>query len=189
MVMFLSWLRVHLTSATTRHALIGHRVFAFGTTHGVNSAAGTAAGARTAGEGKGSDNGEAQCGESGFKCRFHIVVHCSSLCPALRRPKRCAVHERVAFYRTAAADVFGASFFLSRQGAHLSWAHLSQQSPPCLQQVPQSLVAFIFGWSLSCANAEAAAKVNASKASFSVFMVLVFSLVAWWISGGVVPLV
>ena len=33
--------------------------------------------------------------------------------------------------------------FLSQQEAHLSCPHLGQQSPPCLQQAPQSLVAFI----------------------------------------------
>ena len=123
-----------------------------------------------------------------FRVVFMLLLWFGFL-PRTAQRRRCAVHERVACYRTAAEDVFGASFFLSQHGPHLSWPHLSQQSPPCLQQVPQSLVAFIFGWSLSCAKADAAAKVSARRASCSVFMVLFFSLIRWWISGGVVPLV
>ena len=52
--------------SATGHVPIGHPGGAFGRTHFVSSAAGTAAGARTAGEGDGGENGEAQRGDCGF---------------------------------------------------------------------------------------------------------------------------
>jgi hypothetical protein len=71
-----------------------------------------------------------------------------------------------------AAHFFGV--FFSQHGAHLSWLHLSQQFPPCLQQEPHSFVVFIFGC-VSFASTGRAAKASAISASFSViFMVVVF---------------
>ena len=62
-----------MRSATVGHVLIGHWESGFWTTHLVRSAPGTTARALTAGEGEGSENGEAQCGEGGFQGRFHGV--------------------------------------------------------------------------------------------------------------------
>jgi hypothetical protein len=103
------------------------------------------------------------------------ILRCSSV--RLRRSKRSVVHGRAAFHQAATDYFFGDSAIFSQQDAHLSWPHLSQQSPPCVQQEEQSFVAFIFGC-VSSASTGNVAKAHAMSASFSVvFMVVVFSLV------------
>ncbi len=105
-----------------------------------------AAHARTAGKGERREHEQAQRGMRGFRCRFHYAsVDC----------------------------YFGA--ILSQHDAHLSEPHLSQQSPPCVQQEAQSLLAFIFGWVPCATSTGRTAKANAIRVSFSVvFMVVVF---------------
>ena len=72
-------------SSATGHGLIGHSGGAFWRTHFVRSARGTSAAARAAGESDDSENGEAQCGKSGFLGRihsvsFHLLVSSKSGC-------------------------------------------------------------------------------------------------------------
>lgn len=91
----------------------------------------------------------------------------------------------------AGEDHFVGASFLSQQEAHLSAPHLLQQSPPCVQQEPQSLVDFMVV-AFSCANMDKVevARASAINAGFNVFMVVVLSIVgmlfnlAEWRNGG-----
>jgi len=119
----------------------------------------------------GTAAGAAEAGGAKSVRLFALLVDETAQVGALR----CAC-GRVAFHGAAIDHFFGSSAFFSQQDAHLSWPHLSQQSPPCVQHEEQSFVAFIFGC-VSSASMGKDAKASAISANLSViFMVIVFSL-------------
>ena len=160
-------------SSATGHGFIRHSGGAFWRTHFVRSARGTASAARTAGERERREKGEAQCGQRGFSCRFHGVDFCVAV-SLESRGSRLLFRGFLLFVAAGRAFIVGA---LVAAVAALFTAGAAVFGGLHFRMV------------LVLRERGSGGESQGEEGELQGFHGLVFSLVAWWISGGVVPLV